>query len=327
MINITNMIFFILLILSSLFSISSNSWISCWMGLEINLLSFIPLLYLNNLSSESMIKYFIIQAMSSSLLLFSLIFMMIKYNYMMTLILNLSIFMKLGSAPFHYWYIQIIKIMNWMNCFILFTWQKIAPLVLISYNLNTKMMYSFVLINIIMGSIEGLNQISLKSIMNFSSINHLGWMITLIFLNENLWMMYFMFYSMISLILIIMFNMLNISFLNQLYFLKNNFLNLFNIIINLLSLGGLPPLLGFFPKWISIQFMMINNQLFLLFSMMMTSLITLYFYLRTSISVLILINFKTKWINLINNNIMNLIMFFNSFISIMLLLLISFMMF
>nr|YP_010586290.1 NADH dehydrogenase subunit 2 [Kisaura zhejiangensis (nom. nud.)]UZZ44065.1 NADH dehydrogenase subunit 2 [Kisaura zhejiangensis (nom. nud.)] len=329
MINLTNLIFYLILILSSLFSISSNSWFSCWMGMEINLFAFIPLLFFNNMNSESMIKYFIIQVMSSSLMLFSIFLIMNKMNMnlIIIIILNLSFFMKLGSAPFHYWYIQIIKSMNWKNCFILFTWQKIIPMILLNYNFNTFMFYFFISMNVLMGSLEGLNQISLRSIMNFSSINHLGWMFMIIYMNKNLWLIYFMSYSFMSLILILMFYMMNISFMNQIYYIKNNFMNTFNVIINLLSLGGLPPMMGFFPKWISIQYMIINKEFFISLLLTITSLITLYFYLRLTFSIMNLIYTKIKWIYLIKNNFLTITMFMFSFFSIMMLLIFSMIMF
>nr|YP_010586641.1 NADH dehydrogenase subunit 2 [Wormaldia unispina]UZZ44455.1 NADH dehydrogenase subunit 2 [Wormaldia unispina] len=324
MINLTNLNFYLILIMSSLFAISSNSWLSCWMGLEINLLSFIPLIYTNNIyNSESMIKYFIIQVLSSSVFLFSIFIMFNKFNFLNLLMLNFSILMKMGSAPMHYWYIQIISGMNWKNCFMLLTWQKIIPLIMLMYNFSMFMMISFVIMNTFFGSMDGLNQMNIRKIMTLSSVNHLGWMIIILAMNETLWILYFSIYSMILSIMIFMFSMMNLSMINQIYFLKNNFMTSFNIMINLLSLGGLPPLLGFFPKWISIQFMIMNNLMLLNMFMILMSLITLYFYIRMTYSILIILNFKTKWINIINNNYMNYVILINSFISIMLLLLIS----
>nr|YP_010758084.1 NADH dehydrogenase subunit 2 [Wormaldia spinosa]WEU80089.1 NADH dehydrogenase subunit 2 [Wormaldia spinosa] len=326
MINLTNLIFYLILIMSSLFTVSSNSWLSCWMGLEINLLTFIPLMYMNNIfNSESMIKYFIIQVFSSSIFLFSIFIMFSKFNILNLnlLMLNFAILMKLGSAPFHYWYVQIIAGMNWKNCFLLLTWQKIIPLIMLMYNFSFPMMFIFILFNTFFGSMEGLNQMNIRKIMTLSSVNHLGWMIIILTMNETLWFIYFLMYSIILLILILMFNMMNLSSMNQIYFLKNNFLTSFNIMINLLSLGGLPPLMGFFPKWISIQFMIMNNLNIMNLFMVMMSLITLYFYIRMTYSILILLNFKTKWIQLIYNNYMNYIISINSFISMGLLMIIS----
>jgi NADH-ubiquinone oxidoreductase chain 2 len=55
-----------------LISISANSWLGAWIGLEINLISFIPLISSqeNIFTTEASLKYFIIQALASSTLLF-----------------------------------------------------------------------------------------------------------------------------------------------------------------------------------------------------------------------------------------------------------------
>ena len=53
-------------------TISSNSWLRAWIGLEFNLLSFIPIISNNKniLTLEASLKYFLIQALVSSTLLF-----------------------------------------------------------------------------------------------------------------------------------------------------------------------------------------------------------------------------------------------------------------
>ena len=67
------LLFISTVILSSLISISSSNWIYIWIGLEINLLSFIPLMISSGseVEVESSLKYFLVQALGSSLILFS----------------------------------------------------------------------------------------------------------------------------------------------------------------------------------------------------------------------------------------------------------------
>lgn len=91
----------------------------------------------------------------------------------------------------------------------------------------------------------------------------------------------------------------------------------FFIFLNLLSLGGLPPFLGFLPKWLVIQNLVELNQIFLLFIAVCLTLITLYYYLRISYSIYILNYNKNSWIltNSYNNKNINLILTIN-FISI-----------
>ena len=73
------------------------------------------------------------------------------------------------------------------NCFNLITIQKIAPLILISYMINFNTYFIFNIISsVLIGAIGGYNQTSIPKIVTYSSINHLGWIITAITIAENL---------------------------------------------------------------------------------------------------------------------------------------------
>jgi len=56
----------------------------------------------------------------------------------------------------------------------------------------------------------------------------------------------------------------------------------FIVFINILSLGGLPPLLGFFPKWVAI--LALVKSVPILAVLIGSSLVTLYFYTRICFS-------------------------------------------
>nr|YP_010546138.1 NADH dehydrogenase subunit 2 [Calomera brevipilosa]UYK51599.1 NADH dehydrogenase subunit 2 [Calomera brevipilosa] len=294
------MIFLSTLMMGTMISVSSTTWLGTWMGLEINLLSFIPLMKEknNSFTSESSMKYFLVQALASAVLFFSIItisglnfmnseiFMISDFILMM---INSSLLLKMGAAPFHFWFPEIIEGMNWINSLILMTWQKIAPMMVLSYSLKSS---SFILLIIIMcsiiGSIGGLNQTSLRKIMAFSSINHIGWMIGSFLSNEIIWMIYFLIYSTISAAIILMLNSFNVFYLPQMFTLMSkSILIKFSMLLNLLSLGGLPPFLGFFPKWMIIQQLSDKYSLILLI-MILATLITLFFYMRIAYSSIII---------------------------------------
>nr|YP_009158075.1 NADH dehydrogenase subunit 2 [Ochlerotatus vigilax]AKL90618.1 NADH dehydrogenase subunit 2 [Ochlerotatus vigilax]AKN78884.1 NADH dehydrogenase subunit 2 [Ochlerotatus vigilax] len=327
--KISNNIFFIMLITGSLITISSNSWLGAWMGLEINLLSFIPLMNegkKNLMTSESSLKYFLTQAFASSILLFAIILMMLFFNnnwlinnnFNDLLILS-TLLLKSGAAPFHFWFPGVMEGLNWINSLILMTWQKIAPLMLISYNMNYNFFLISIILSMIIGALGGLNQTSLRKLMAFSSINHLGWMLMAMMNNELLWFTYFLLYSILSMSIILMFNNFKLFHFNQIFnFSMMNPIIKFFMFLNLLSLGGLPPFLGFLPKWLVIQNMIELNQIFLLFIAVCLTLITLYYYLRMSYSIYMLNYNKNSWMlmNSYNNKNMNLILTLN-FISIM----------
>nr|YP_010042989.1 NADH dehydrogenase subunit 2 [Eretes sticticus]QPC56722.1 NADH dehydrogenase subunit 2 [Eretes sticticus] len=329
MFNIYKLIFTMTLFSGTLISISSHSWLGTWMGLEINLLSFIPILTKKNnpYSSESSIKYFLVQALASTIFLFSILINMMKtnlisdminMNYSIMIIINSALLTKMGAAPFHFWFPEIIEGMEWINSLILMTWQKIAPMMILSYTLKySNFIFFIIIISSIIGSIGGLNQISLRKMLAYSSINHISWMLSTFLNNEMLWIMYFIIYSLISITLTLMFNNFNIYYLKQMFLMmmKNKIIK-FMLMLNMLSLGGLPPFLGFLPKWLIIQELSKSNM-FILVIMILMSLITLFFYLRIAYSSIMLNHNEINYNMILNMNVnMNLMFMFLTFISI-----------
>nr|YP_010564292.1 NADH dehydrogenase subunit 2 [Elophila turbata]UYX62302.1 NADH dehydrogenase subunit 2 [Elophila turbata] len=320
--NSNKMFFFFTLFFKTLISISSNSWFGCWIGLKINLLKFIPLICNNNniLMSETSLKYFLVQSLSSINFLFCILLKMLilknfEMNFILAILMNSSLLMKMGAAPFHFWFPNIIEGMMWFNSFILMTWQKISPMILMMYYFNKNFLIIIIIMNSIIGSIGGLNQTSLRKLMAFSSINNLGWMISAIMISENLWILYFSLYSFLISILCLLFSMMNLFFINQLFFININYLIKLMFLINFLSLGGLPPFIGFFSKWIIINFLMNNNFFILNFILIMMSLILLFFYIRIIYSSFMFNHMKLKWIKIkLKNNLINFLNYL-SFIS------------
>nr|YP_010481461.1 NADH dehydrogenase subunit 2 [Apatura iris]QVX31417.1 NADH dehydrogenase subunit 2 [Apatura iris] len=324
MINSNKMFFLFILCFSTLITISSNSWLGCWIGLEINLLSFIPLISNPNnlLNSEASLKYFLTQSIASINFLFSILLSMMTLkifimNDLISILINSSMLMKMGSFPFHFWFPNIVEGLSWMNFFILMTWQKITPMILLSYYFNVNFLFIMMIFNVMIGTIGSFNQTSLRKLMAFSSINNLGWMLLALMISENLWMTYFFFYSFFMLILCFLFYIMNIFYMNQLFNFNLNFSIKISIMINFLSLGGLPPFLGFFPKWLIINYLMINNLFIMTFIFVLTSLIMLFIYIRIIYSSLMFFSIKLKWFKtFIKNNYLIIINFF-SFISLL----------
>nr|WEG23137.1 NADH dehydrogenase subunit 2 [Bithia sp. 1 HNL-2023a] len=323
--NSSKIMFLSILMMGTLISISANSWLGAWMGLEINLLSFIPLMSDNKLmSTESSLKYFLIQVLASSMFLFAVILSLMNsnkmnYNHYTEMMIFSSILLKMGSAPFHFWYPNVMEGLSWLNAFILMTWQKIAPLMLISYIIFKPLIMISIIFSSLIGSIGGMNQTSLRKLMAYSSINHLSWMLAAMFNSNLLWMNYFIFYTFLTFTLIYLFNLYTISYINQLFslfFLKKEMK--FSLLLNFLSLGGLPPFMGFYPKWIVIQSLVMNNQFMLLTFLLMMTLITLYFYIRLCYSAFMLNYFENNWLmheiyNLKNIKILSFFTFFSLF--------------
>nr|UBN08944.1 NADH dehydrogenase subunit 2 [Panesthia sloanei] len=314
--NSTKILFFLTLISGMLITISSNSWISAWMGLEINLLSFIPLMTINNniFTTEAALKYFLIQVLASSSLLFIILsksiiesmFSLID-SYLTSIIIVTPLLMKSGAAPLHWWFPSVMEGLSWWNCFILMTVQKVAPLILISYSIKFNyLMIMIIMMSILVGTIGGYNQVSLRKILTYSSINHMAWMLIAMLMGENMWILYFLIYSLLVLSVITIVAPLQISFVNQIFFI-NNETKIIKLMMysSLLSLGGLPPFLGFLPKWIVIQHMIVNWSMTMISFMVVMSLVTLYYYLRISYSSFIILSLEPNWIAMNNESNIN----------------------
>jgi len=287
------------LILGITIAICSNSWLGAWIGLELNLLSFIPLISSKDdqYSSEAALKYFLIQALGSTVLLISGVIIIININFF-SASLSAALLLKAGAAPFHFWFPPTLEGIIWPQALTLITIQKIAPITLLSYYIveqNNLIMISAI-ISAVVGALGGINQTFLRKLLAYSSINHIAWIISALLLREGTWLLYFIVYSLISLsIVILLMNYQAQHFNHLLNHSANNPEIKIIIFIRFLSLGGLPPFTGFIPKWIVIQQLTINQNYILLLTLLASSLLTLFYYLRITLSSLVLTTSNPKW--------------------------------
>nr|QFG38791.1 NADH dehydrogenase subunit 2 [Aeneator benthicolus] len=290
----------------TLLSISSIHWLSIWAGLEINLIGFLPLLiYQKSVSeSQSAVKYFIIQALGSSFLIFgSLMVFNMSFTWdmctkmgnpsmlgFMMLISGLCI--KLGLFPFHYWLPSVMAGLPWISCLLLATWQKFAPLFLILclLELNQSYMVAFILCLIsagstLIGGLGGMNQTQIRALLAYSSIAHLGWMTFASLHSEWTMKMYLMIYVLISISLFISLWYSDSGSMKNINNLKNSGFMQLSVMLLLLSLGGLPPLLGFISKWLVIVISTSGPWIPTIFVLILGSLMSLFYYLSLFFSV------------------------------------------
>nr|QDG01000.1 NADH dehydrogenase subunit 2 [Tenebrio molitor] len=305
LVKLYKLMFMTSMVSGTLISVSSYSWLSMWMGLEINLLSVIPIFSekKNVFSTEASMKYFITQAMASLILLMSVIMLLLTNEFInplmnstLMLMLNSALMIKLGAAPFHFWFPEVIEGLSWNNVLILLTWQKIAPMMLMMNNkMNDQFMMSIMVMSLLTSTIMGFNQTSLRKIMAFSSINHIAWMIAAMMVSSPVWLIYFTIYTIINLNIIMMFKKSNSYYINQMNnsMNKNKLIKL-SFMINFLSLGGLPPFLGFMPKWIIINWMTEMNLMIMALMMIITTLIMLYIYTRIILSAMMMFTIEMK---------------------------------
>nr|YP_009254182.1 NADH dehydrogenase subunit 2 [Glandirana emeljanovi]AHG32649.1 NADH dehydrogenase subunit 2 [Glandirana emeljanovi]ANC62868.1 NADH dehydrogenase subunit 2 [Glandirana emeljanovi] len=287
-------IFLLSLALGTTITLSSYHWLLAWVGLEINTLAIIPLMTKtpHPRAIEAATKYFLTQAAASALLLFSSLINAWytgewAINSLIELPMNalsIALMMKLGLAPLHFWMPEVLQGIPLSTGLILSTWQKIAPMVLLlqmSHLINLNLTIILGLTSILIGGWGGIGQTQLRKIMAFSSIGHLGWMIIILKFDPQLTLFNFLLYIImtaamfLSLIFISATKMSDISS----SWPKTPALTTMTMLI-LLSLAGLPPLTGFTPKLIITLELVKQNATLLASTIMLASLLALFFYLR-----------------------------------------------
>nr|ACL82526.1 NADH dehydrogenase subunit 2 [Yuhina gularis] len=289
------LIFIISLILGTSITISSNHWITAWAGLEINTLAILPLISKSHhpRSIEAATKYFLTQAAASALVLFSSMTnawhtgqwdITQMTHPTSSLILTSAIAMKLGLAPFHFWFPEVLQGSPLTIGLLLSTIMKLPPITLLymtSSSLNPTLLTCMAVLSTALGGWMGLNQTQIRKILAFSSISHLGWMAIIIAYNPKLTLLNFYLYTMMTAAVFLALNSIKTPNLSTLMttWTKIPSLNAM-LFLTLLSLAGLPPLTGFLPKWLIIQELTKQNMIPAATIISLLSLLGLFFYLR-----------------------------------------------
>nr|YP_010535636.1 NADH dehydrogenase subunit 2 [Alectorobius peruvianus]UYB78522.1 NADH dehydrogenase subunit 2 [Alectorobius peruvianus] len=279
---------------SALMALSSSSLFLLWICLEINMMSFIPLMYSKNyIAMNSTLLYFLTQSSASSIYILAALMLYFNPSFMSfsMILVMITMLIKLGAAPFHIWFPKISEGLDFNSLAILLTVQKMIPLHIMSL-LKNKFLVIFIIISALVGSLGGFTQFTLRKILAFSSISHLAWMLSLLLLCSNFWLIYLLIYSSIIWIMTNIMNIYNMNAFNS-KSKKVNEVNLF-MIVTLLSLGGMPPSVGFIMKWFSMK-VIIYHLPTLMVPLILSTIINLFFYLRLAY-VPMLKNFNSpKW--------------------------------
>nr|YP_008593510.1 NADH dehydrogenase subunit 2 [Sphyraena japonica]BAN83452.1 NADH dehydrogenase subunit 2 [Sphyraena japonica] len=273
---------------------SSSNWFMAWMGLELNAIAILPRMIMNHhpRAVESTTKYFIVQAAAAATLLFAAtthIWLEGDFNIETTkntyaiAIFTIALVLKLGLAPCHSWMPEVLQGQDLLTGLILSTWQKLAPAILLM-NTHTDRPWVLALVGItstLVGGLGGLNQTQLRKLLAYSSIAHMGWIALITPFS------YYM-----ALIALLVYFALSFAVFIALY--VNRTKNLLSLATSMtmnptlmvltclvvLSLGGLPPLTGFLPKWFILTELVKQGLMPVATMAALTSLLSLSFYLR-----------------------------------------------
>nr|ABY48690.1 NADH dehydrogenase subunit 2 [Xantusia sierrae] len=290
------------LILSSLatgtiITMTSQSWILAWIGLEINTLAILPIISKPHhpRATEAMTKYFLTQTAASTMILFASTLNAWhsgQWNIMQlttepaSTVLTLALTMKLGLAPAHFWLPEVMQGSTIMTAMILTTWQKLAPmtiLIMTHQNLPTTILLTIGIISSLWGGWAGLNQTQLRKILAYSSIAHLGWIYVAISMDETITILTLLIYILLTSLIFLSMNTSHSKTMKDMAttWTLSPTLTTF-MLLTLLSLGGLPPLTGFLPKWLILQELTTHHLTPIATLLAFSTLLSLFFYLRLS---------------------------------------------
>nr|AFN41437.1 NADH dehydrogenase subunit 2 [Hipposideros bicolor] len=303
------------IVLGTLIVMMSSHWLLIWIGFEMNMLAIIPMLMkrFNPRAMEASTKYFLTQATASMLLMLAIIINLLHsgqwtitnmLNPTASTIMTLALAMKLGLSPFHFWVPEVTQGVPLSSGLILLTWQKLAPLSVlyqIAPSINLNLLISISLLSITVGGWGGLNQTQLRKILAYSSIAHMGWMTAILAYNPAMTLLNLTLYILMTTTTFMLFmHSSSTTTLSLSHSWNKTPLITTSILVMMMSLGGLPPLTGFLPKWMIIQELTKNNSIIMPTLMAIAALLNLYFYMRLAYSTSLTMfpstnNMKIKW--------------------------------
>ena len=324
-INKINNIEYPILILSSVLGmmvmISSNDLIVFYMGLELQSLALYVLASINRdnlLSTESGLKYFVLSALSSGLLLYgcSLIYGFSETTNFNEILKNsenaeygltfgivfilVGLAFKISAVPFHMWAPDVYEGSPTSVTIFFAILPKIAALtVLIRFlyipflNMSDQWQMIIVFISIasmVFGAVAAIGQKNLKRLVAYSSIGHMGYALAGLSAGTNQGIQSSITYMSIYLVM-------NLAFFSCLFMLrrneeyydkiedlsglsKNHPVLSFSFLIILFSLAGIPPLAGFFAKFYIFMAIIEQSMYFLAVIGLLSTVIAAFYYLR-----------------------------------------------
>nr|BAD12313.1 NADH dehydrogenase subunit 2 [Albula glossodonta] len=283
--------------LGTTLTMMSSHWFVAWMGLEINTLAIIPLMARRGhpRAVEAATKYFLTQATAAMLVMFAVVinaWMTGEWNIqqlphsLTSNVVMIALALKVGLAPVHFWYPEVLQGLDLTTGLILSTWQKLAPFALIyqvAPGASPVLLACLGVSSALVGGWGGLNQTQLRKLLAYSSIAHMGWMIIVVKFVPNLTILGLGVYIVMTSATFMALKTVSATKISTLALKWAKAPGLVTLtMLTLLSLGGLPPLSGFLPKWLILHELAKQNLPLIATLMALASLLNLFFYMRVS---------------------------------------------
>ena len=308
-------------VLGMMVMISSNDLMVFYMGLELQSLALYVLATFNRdqlKSSEAGLKYFVLSALSSGLLLygcsliygfsgstnFNIISSQLNSNeYVLTfgiVFILVGLAFKISAVPFHMWAPDVYE-GSPTSVTLFFTMvPKIAALtVFIRFlyvpflNLIDQWQMIIIFLSIasmLFGAIAAIGQTNIKRLVAYSSIGHIGYTLAGLATGSNEGIQSSIIYISIYVIMnLALFSCLLMLKRNDQYYediddlsglSKNHPILSLSLLVILFSLAGIPPLAGFFAKFYIFKAVIEQSMYFLAIVGLLSTVIAAFYYLR-----------------------------------------------
>ncbi|BAV58173.1 NADH dehydrogenase subunit 2 (mitochondrion) [Ramazzottius varieornatus] len=260
--------------------ISSNNWFMFWIFMEMNSLCFIPLMLIKKTKKggEASLLYFIVQGISSMFLLMAMIneeSSLMDVSEPNSSLITVA-FLKMGAGVFFNWLFLLSFSITLSILLLILTLQKLSGffLLLLSQAGLSYLMLIFIFLSSFMAMFINMKQNLFKSMLTVSSLSNTSWLLTAVVTTYSGWMFYFAVYSF-SLVLS---STMNNKYLDQNY---RNSDTLENPLL-FLSMGGLPPMPGFFPKILILMNLSYSRLSLLSIFLLLAACVDIFIYLRFS---------------------------------------------
>ena len=308
-------------VLGMMIMISSNDLIVFYMGLELQSLVLYVLATFNRdniKSSEAGLKYFVLSALSSGLLLYgcSLIYgftgstnfdviatQLNSNEYALTfgiVFILVGLAFKISAVPFHMWapdvyegsptsvtlFFTMVPKITALSVFIRFLYVPFSNLIE-----QWQMILIFLSIaSMLFGAVAAIGQTNLKRLVAYSSIGHVGYALAGLATGTNDGIQSSVIYITIYVLMNLgLFSCLLMMKRNNEYYeniddlsglSKNHPMLSLSLLIILFSLAGIPPLAGFFAKFYVFKTVIEQSMYFLAVVGLLSTVIAAFYYLR-----------------------------------------------
>jgi NADH-quinone oxidoreductase subunit N len=221
-----------------------------------------------------------------------------RFFYIGVLLMFVGMVFKMSAVPFHFWAPDVYEgsptsITAFMSTVVKIAavgaFYKIFSVCFSSVQSTWSLVLQIIMVlTLVVPNVTAVYQTNVKRILAYSSIGHIGYLLLALLANSNTPAVLFYYLTAYSVASIAAFSVLNFlerageaSGVESFYGLfKRNSLMAVTMVIALLSLAGIPPLAGFFGKYMVFATAVEHGYTSFVIIAVITSLIGVYYYFR-----------------------------------------------